>query len=127
MQDHVLDRRQRQCRMTLEPDGPVSDEAGSVAVVAGEVVPVRRFTQPEAVVPGGAGATDPGIVPDCGYELGTASGKDKYAPPQLAHAGVREPGNVRSGKAGSQELAGPGDAAHPAEVVEEVHQASTGA
>jgi hypothetical protein len=54
MQHYVLDRRQWQGLVTPESDRPVPDEAGSVAVVAAQVVAVRLFTQPEAVVPGGA-------------------------------------------------------------------------
>lgn len=100
MQDHVLDRGQGQGPVTLEPDRPVPDEAAAGAVIAGQMVLRRRLPQPKSVVSGGAGAANPGIVPDCGYELGRAPGQDKHAPPKLLHSGVGQAGSVSAGKAG---------------------------
>jgi hypothetical protein len=44
MQRNVLDRGHWQLGRAIEPDGPVPNEAGSVAVVAGQMMLGRDFS-----------------------------------------------------------------------------------
>ena len=50
MQRNVLDRRHWQLGRAVEPDGPVPDEAGSMAVVAAAILVISlRAPRPSAV------------------------------------------------------------------------------
>ena len=108
----------------VKPHGPVPNEARAMAVVAGQMVLRRRLPKPQAVVSGRAGARDTGVVPKCGFEFRAAIREDQHSAPRSADNRC-QPGDIRSGKAGRQQLPGPGDAAQLGEVVHRVHQAST--
>ena len=84
----------------------------------------RRVPEPEPVVSGRAGTGDTGVVPNRGFEFRAAIREDQDSAPRLADNRC-QPGDFRSGKAGRQQLPGPGDTAQLGEVVHRVHQAST--
>jgi len=93
---------------------PPSEDASAYASPEAMIEIEKRVTR---------SVPDPGVVQDRGPELGAARRKDKNAAPWLT-GNSGQPGDVRPGVAGGQQLPGPGDAAQLGQVVQGVHTAS---
>lgn len=91
MKRNVFDCGQRLEWMTLESNGAMPDEAIAVAMITGEVKSVGRSAQPESVVGGSAGATQPPVVQDCCEEAFVAAGQNEDAAPGLGGTEPCEP------------------------------------
>lgn len=123
MQCHILDCGQRQKRGSLEPDGAVPHEAGSVPMGAGEVEPGRRFAQPKPVMGSSAGAAQTSVVQDRGLDSLIAVRQDENPAPGLGDARrILEPQQVPTGKPGIEKLSRTGNPAGLRQIIKNVHR-----
>ena len=94
MQGYIFDRRDRHEWMPLESDGAVPDESVAVAVVAGQMKPFGRLSEPKSVVRGCTGAAEPAVMPDRGAEGRVAVRQGENPAPGLGDAELFEPQQV---------------------------------